>query len=139
MATGRPAAVRDAPVLADLLVEIRGMRLDLRTIGERMAAHPEAPELRNALQRLALVEEREAAAQKWVAKYEAKFEALEREVHTLKTGSAVGGVTITATHKVAGAILSLIMMALVWVAARATAPQPTYLPPPPAQSAQSSP
>lgn len=123
MATGRPLDMgRDDPLLVDLLAEIRGMRLDLRTIGERMAAHPEAPELRNALERLRLVEEREGARQKWAEKYEGKQETLEREVQTLKTSGAVGGVTITAAHKIAGAVLGLIVMALVWFAARVTAP-----------------
>jgi ribosomal protein L29 len=138
MAAGRPDTGRDDPVLADLLAEIRGMRLDLRNFGERMAAHPEAPEVRNALERLRVVEEREIARQKSVEKLEAKVEALERDVQNLKTGSAVGGVTITGVHKVAGAVLGLIMLAVVWLAGRATAPPPTPSPPP-AQATQAAP
>lgn len=138
MASGRADIGRDDPVLVDLLAEIRGMRADLRSFGERMAAHPEAPEVRNALERLRLVEEREGARQKWAEKYEGKFEALEREVQTLKTGSAVGGVTITGVHKVAGAVLGLIVLAVVWFAGRATAPPPAFHPPP-AQATQAAP
>jgi hypothetical protein len=140
MATGRADLGRDDLVLVDLLTEIRGMRADLRGFGERMAAHPEAPEVRDALKRLALVEqresaqrereeqresaqrEREAAQREREAKLEARIAVIEGEVQTLKTKGAANGVTITAAHKVAGAVMGLIVMAVVWFAARVTAP-----------------
>ena len=129
MATGRAELGRDDLVLADLLTEIRGMRSDLRGFGERMAAHPEAPEVRNALERLRVLEEREATLRERVVKLESQGDVQTKEIQGLKTGSAVGGVTITGVHKVAGAVLGIIVMAVVWFAARVTAPAPENRPP----------
>ena len=122
-----------------VLDELKGLRAAVDALGKQLAAHPESDKVHGAMGTVRLLEERQADDRRRIAELEAERKALATRIEALEKSGVGTGVTITAAHKVAGAILSLIMMALVWVAARATAPQPTYLPPPPAQSAQSAP
>lgn len=95
MAVSRsPDSAHADALLADLLVEMRGMRGDLRTLGERMAAHPEAADIRDALERLRVVEDREASLRERTQKAEAKIEAMAAEVQVLKTSGATTDVRV---------------------------------------------
>lgn len=115
-------AAPDSAVLGDLLIEMRGMRVDLRTLSERMAAHPEAADLRQALERVRVLEAREEESRRVLLESRADAKALTTRVEALERADARGGVTITAAHKIAGALLGLIVLAVVWFAGRVTAP-----------------
>lgn len=119
MAVSRsPESAHADALLADLLVEMRGMRGDLRTLGERMAAHPEASDLRDALERLRVVEEREAALRERVLKAESRIDAQAVEVQVLKTTGATADVRIGFGGKIgwllAGSAVSGGLLLIVW-------------------------
>lgn len=114
----RPESAHVDALLSDLLTEMRGMRGDLRSLGEKMAAHPEAADLRNALERLRVVEERETTLRERVVKAESRGDALAIEVQTLKTTGAATDVRIGFGGKIgwllAGSGVSGILLLIVW-------------------------
>lgn len=69
-----------------------------------------------------LLEERQVDDRRRITELESEKKALAARVAELEKAGVGTGVTITAAHKIAGAVLALIMLAVVWFAGRATAP-----------------
>jgi hypothetical protein len=133
----------DSTLLASMLDELRGMRVEMRALGERMAAHPDAEVIRQGFERISLLEQRElalrdrmaaneVALREHVAKADARYEAVVAEIHALKASGARSGVTTTVAQHVAKGVLGLVFMligaGILWIASMAgRGPAPVYM------------
>lgn len=113
-----------------VLDELKGLRTAVDALGKQLAAHPESDKVHGAMGTLRLLEERQADDRRRIVELESERKAMATRIEALEKSGVGTGVTITAAHKIAGAILGLIVASLVWFAARATAPAPTFHPPP---------
>lgn len=106
-------ATTDDRTLERVLDELKALRTAVDALGQRLAAHPESDVVRTALERVRVLEAREEDARRALNEGRGELKALATRVEAIERSGAGTGVTITAVHKVAAAVLSLITLALV--------------------------